>query len=181
MWAGLREKRLPWASSGERGRTSVAGHRIMSESPFAGKSWKRVRTLPKSLNGRSVGVQLILSAPLETFNLTSGKQFLHKLKIIQSELCKYIRWDKGGGSAVVYCEVKKMLKPKGGRLYLKIWWSKTGEGCIFWRSLRRTMKLWWSEENKNPAVWSSCVLTYNLLIPLKSTGDLDPSTSSRLL
>ncbi len=75
---------------------------------FVGKSWKTIRKAPKkSLNGRSVGVQLILLAPLETFNLTSGKQFLHKLKIIQSKLCKYIRSDKGGGGAIVYCEVKK--------------------------------------------------------------------------
>ncbi len=55
----------------------------------------------KSLNRYSVGVQLILLAPLETFNLTSGKQFLHKLKIIQSKLCKYIRSDKGGGGRFI--------------------------------------------------------------------------------
>ena len=61
----------------------------------------------KSLKGFSVGVQLILLAPLETFNLTSGKQFLHKLKIIQSKLCKCIRSDKEGGGVLVYCEVKK--------------------------------------------------------------------------
>lgn len=54
-----------------------------------------------------MGVQLILLAPLETFNLTSGKQFLHKLKIIQSKLCKCIRSDKEGGGVLVYCEVKK--------------------------------------------------------------------------
>lgn len=54
-----------------------------------------------------MGVQLILLAPLETFNLTSGKQFVHKLKIIQSKLCKCIRSDKEGGGVVLHCEVKK--------------------------------------------------------------------------
>lgn len=98
----------------------------------------------KSLNGCSVGVQLILLAPLETFNLTSGKQFLHKLKIIQSKLCKYIRSDKGGGGVVVYCEVKKsepvvetelretLLKVCGGSACEEI----TQRCCIISKSLR---------------------------------------------
>lgn len=77
---------------------SAVCRKVMENSPKAPQ---------KSLNGCSVGVQLILLAPLETFNLTSGKQFLHKLKIIQSKLCKYIRLDKEGGGVVVYCEVKK--------------------------------------------------------------------------
>lgn len=60
-----------------------------------------------ALNGCSVRVQLILLAPLETFNLTSGKRFLHKLKIIQTKLCKYIRWDKAGGGAELIVKFKK--------------------------------------------------------------------------
>lgn len=62
------------------------------------------------MNGSAVGVKLILLAPLpnlETFSLTSGKQFLHKLEIIQSKLCKYIHSDKGGGGASSYCKLKK--------------------------------------------------------------------------
>lgn len=62
------------------------------------------------MNGSAVGVKLILLAPLpnlETFILTSGKQFLHKLEIIQSKLCKYIQSDKGGGGAFSDCKLKK--------------------------------------------------------------------------
>lgn len=71
-----------------------------------------------------MGVQLILLAPLETFNLTSGKQFLHKLKIIQSKLCKCIRSDKEGGGVLVYCEVKKSepaveTEPRGTFIFFK--------------------------------------------------------------
>lgn len=54
-----------------------------------------------------VGIQLILLACLKTFYLTSGKQFLHKLKIIQCKICKYIRTDKERGGAVVCFQVKK--------------------------------------------------------------------------
>lgn len=42
---------------------------------------------------------------METFILKTGKQFLHKLKIIHTKLCKCIHPDKEGGVAIC-CEVE---------------------------------------------------------------------------
>lgn len=98
-----------------------------------------------------MGVQLILLAPLETFNLTSGKQFLHKLKIIQSKLCKYIRCDKGGGVVVVYCEFKNLsqwLKLSWGKVYLNVCGAlaceeTTQRRCIICNYLRGLWERCW--------------------------------------
>lgn len=110
--------RAPWETSllseshSKHDPEIISGQRFVSEREISLSAVCRkvVETCPedpKNLNGCSVGVQLILLAALETFNLTSGKHFLHKLEIIQSKLCKYIRWDKAGGGVAVYCEVKK--------------------------------------------------------------------------
>lgn len=114
------------------------------------------KVVEKSLNGSSVGVQLILLAPLETFNLTSGKLFLHKLKIIQSKLCKYIRWDKAGGGVAVYCEVKKIWASGWSWAERKFIWNR---GLFFVSKSQRgsdelRLRLRWGKEEITNDRWS---------------------------
>lgn len=60
-----------------------------------------------------------------SWSLTSGKQFLHKLEIIQSKLCKYIHPDKGG---VAHSLIVSLKNVSGAFLknlsdVLALWWE----------------------------------------------------------
>lgn len=67
-----------------------------------------------------------------SLSLTSGKQFLHKLEIIQSKLCKYIHPDKGG---VAHSLIVSLKNVSGAFLknlsdVLALWWEGVCV-CVF--------------------------------------------------
>lgn len=93
----------------------VGGEKSLPSNPDCRKVTEKAPK--KSLNGCSAGVQLILLASLETFSLRNGKKVLHKSKVIQSKLCKYIQWDKEG----VVCSF--VVRFKKNSQWLKLNWE----------------------------------------------------------